>query len=148
MVSGTQPPVYVKTSGSTLKRSLKWVPEFRFLSSLRDECSFFFVTGGAPVGDRRLLSPILSGCIPGSCTYYARAHDSSIDNCLAVHLSLNRIGEDKFDHERCETHETISVAAERLKLRRGATCAMDFVLREKVLRTGLSRSWCSPFSCI
>ena len=77
------------------------------------------MTGGAPVGDRRLLSPILSGCIPGSCTYYARAHDSSIDKCLAVHLSLNRVGEDEFDHERCETHETIAVAAERLKLRRG-----------------------------
>ena len=57
LVSGVQPPVRVKICDCTLIR----VPQLRFLSSLQDEYSSCSITGGAPVGDRRLLSDILSG---------------------------------------------------------------------------------------
>ena len=34
---------------------------FGFLASLQDACQHSFITGGAPVGDHRLISAILSG---------------------------------------------------------------------------------------
>lgn len=59
LVSGVQPPVRAKICEGTLKR----VPEPRFFSSLQDESSPCSVTGGTSVGERRLLSDILSGLI-------------------------------------------------------------------------------------
>jgi hypothetical protein len=75
LVSGARPQVRVKTCDCTLTR----VPEPRFLSSLQDERFPFSVTGGAPVGDRRLLSDILSGLIALSSAWYIRAHDFALN---------------------------------------------------------------------
>ena len=77
-VSGAQPPVRVKICDCTLKR----VPESRFLSSLQDESSSCSVTGGAPVGDRRLISDILSGSIALSAASNTRAHDFALNYIL------------------------------------------------------------------
>ncbi len=52
-----QPPV----PGESCKCTQKWVPESWFLSSLQDEIRPHEVTGGAPFGDHRLISGILSG---------------------------------------------------------------------------------------
>ena len=75
LVSGAQPPVRVKTCDCTLKR----VPEPRFLSSLQTEYYSCSVTGGAPGGDRRLLSEILSGLIALSSASDTRAHDFALN---------------------------------------------------------------------
>ena len=74
-VSGAQPPVRVRICDCTLKR----VPESRFLSSLQDESSSCSVTGGAPVGDRRLLSDILPGLIALSSAGDTHAHDFALN---------------------------------------------------------------------
>ena len=52
--------------------------------------SFFFgsVTGGAPVGDRRLLSDILSGLIKLSSAWYTHAHDFALNPKTHLHWSL------------------------------------------------------------
>ncbi len=70
-----QPPVCVESCDCTLK----WVPESWFLSSLQDEFGSRSVTGGAPVGDHRLLSAILSGLIAGITTAHARGHDFALN---------------------------------------------------------------------
>ena len=75
LVSGAQPPVRVKTCDCTLTR----VPEPRFLSSLQDESYSCSITGGAPGGDRRLLSDILSGLISLSSVWDTRAHDFALN---------------------------------------------------------------------
>ena len=84
LVSGAQPPVRVKICDCTLKR----VPEPRFLSSLQDEYSSCSVTGGAPVGDRRLLSDILSGLIALSSALDTRAHDFALNRKFALQCRL------------------------------------------------------------
>jgi hypothetical protein len=71
LVSGAQPTVRAKICDCTLQR----VPEPQFLSSLQDECFSCSVTGGASVGDRRLLSDIHSGLIALSPARHTRAHD-------------------------------------------------------------------------
>jgi hypothetical protein len=55
------------------------VPVSWFLSSLQDEFGSRSVTGGATVGDHRLLSAILSGLIAGISIGYARAHDFAVN---------------------------------------------------------------------
>ena len=62
----------------TLRLHHEMVPESWFLSSLQDESGSRSVTGGAPNGDHRLLSAILSGLIAGISTAHARTHDFAL----------------------------------------------------------------------
>jgi hypothetical protein len=80
LVSAAQPPVRVKICDCTLKRE----PEPRFLSSLQDEYSSCSVTGGAPVGDRRLISDILSGLIALSSVWDTRAHNFALNLVIRI----------------------------------------------------------------
>jgi hypothetical protein len=75
LVSGAQPPVRFKICDCTLKR----VPEPRFLSSLQDEFGSCSVTGGAPNGDRWLLSDILSGLNALSSAWDTHALDFALN---------------------------------------------------------------------
>jgi hypothetical protein len=70
-VVSAAPPPRVESCDCTLK----WVPESWFLSSLQDEFGSRSVTGGAPDGDHRLISAILSGLIAGISTAHVRAHN-------------------------------------------------------------------------
>ncbi len=55
------------------------MPVSWFLSSFQDEFDSRSVTGGASVGDHRLLSAILSGLIAGISIGYTRARDFAVN---------------------------------------------------------------------
>jgi hypothetical protein len=59
------------------------VPESWFLLSLEDEFGTRSVTGGAPFGDRWLLSAILSGLVAEVSTAQTSAHDFTLNHSFA-----------------------------------------------------------------
>lgn len=103
--------------------TLTWVPESWVLSSLQDEFGSLLVTGGASVGDHRLLSANLSGLIAGIPTAHIRAQDfackpdsaclrnaprvsDTLFNRLLNYISLLRISLQIFPEVSCRFFQT------------------------------------------